>query len=475
MKTWRRCLVLGAVVGLHLAAGALLAYLTPAGAVLAMATVGTTAGVIGNINEAMKIIFQDPISENFVTDSELLDLFQQETNVIETDGGRYIEMAHYFTLPAGVGARSLEGDYIPVPDGPVIKNSQVFLKKIEGVVQMSGDAMRRVRGDMGAFVNWAQRHLPDLVTRANHEIDRQLIGYGNGALARINDATPSKPLAVDSPYGIATLSKAWLTILEGQRVRFGPNADGTALRAGSFLVEDVNPETNEIDGAGALPAGLVDNDYIFPGDDIAASTQNAGVDREIMGLLGMVDDGAVLATFQGLARASFRKWQSIVVDADAGGAGTPFDGSLNEIGLTIADNRVKQRGDGKPTVVVTSVEGLVSYWDNLLTYKSINDPRSFTGGKSNLFILLGDRALEVRAARKMPPELTFLLQPDTFKRWHNTGWEWDDKTGSIWNRVTDATGRMDAYFAVGHFVLQTGNVAPRKNVKIKDLTLSAYA
>ncbi len=472
MSKWRELLF--ACAGLLLTAGFTLAagYTPHQGVILAMASVGTTAGVAGNVNEAMKIIFQDPISENFVQDSELLDIFQQDTNIIETDGGRFIELAHYFNLPAGVGARKLEGDYIPVPDGPVIKNSQVFLKKIEGVVQMSGDTMRRVRGDEGAFLNWAQRALPDLVERVNHELDRMLLSFGNGAKARVNDAAPSEPLAVDTTFGATGLTKAWVAFLEGERVRFGPNADGTGLRAGSYQVTDIDPDGITIDsGPDALPAGVLDDDFIFSGDATTAATQDSGVDREIMGLLGMVDDGTILATFQGLARAGLRKWQSIIVSATP----APFSGELTETLLTVADNRVRQRGNGRPSVVVTSVEGLVSYWDNLLTFKSINDPRSFTGGKSQLFILLGDRALELRAARKMPPEITFLLDPQTFKRWHNAGWEWDDRTGSIWNRVTDNVGRLDAFYGVGHVVLQTGCIAPRKNVKIEDLTLSAFS
>lgn len=442
-----------------------------------MASVGTTAGVAGNVNEAMKIIFQDPISENFVQDSELLDMFQQDTRVFETVGGRYIELAHYFELPAGVGARKLEGDYIPVPDGPVIKNSQIFLKKIEGVVEMSGDTMRRVRTNEGAFLDWAERALPDLVTRVNNELDRMLVGFGPGALARVNEAVPTSPVLIDSPFGLTTpaLTKAWINFLEGMRVVFGPNIDGTGLRVNggatpyAAQVTDVNPDTGEI--TVVLPSDIADNDFIFTGDAAGQSVQASGVDREIMGLLGMVDDGTVLATFQGLARASYRKWNSIIVDAATEGSA---DGELSELTLTVADNRVRQRGGGKPDTIVTSVEGLISYWQSLVTDRVLNDPRSFTGGKSRVNVILGDRSLELRSVRKMPPELTFMCQKDTFKRWHNAGWEWDDKTGAIWNRVTDATGRMDAFYAVGHIVLQTGNVAPRKNVRIQNLDLAAY-
>jgi hypothetical protein len=58
------------------------------------------------------------------------------------------------------------------------------------------------------------------------------------------------------------------------------------------------------------------------------------------------------------------------------------------------------------------------------------------------------------------------------KRWHNAGFFWDDTTGSIWNRVTDSTGRKDAYYATGVIVFQTGCLAPRHNARIINLLAS---
>src|SRR2546421_7946177 len=139
---------------------------------LGLAGVTTTAlnpGGASDINQALKIFFNEPVAEDIVYDSELLSLFEEDNNVKqdETTGGRYIETAQYFQLPAGVGARA-ENEYIPVPDGPVIQNSRVFLKKIQGVLEMTGDVMRRVKGDLGAYLNWAERAMPDLVKRVDH-------------------------------------------------------------------------------------------------------------------------------------------------------------------------------------------------------------------------------------------------------------------------------------------------------------------
>lgn len=447
--------------------------LAPAGIMIA-ASVGTTAGVDGNVNEAMKIIFEEPLTNSIVQDSDLMDLFEQDANVAvtPTTGGRYIELAHYFQLPAGVGARKLEGDYIPVPDGPVIRNSQIFLKKIEGVVQMTGDTMRRVRQGEGAFLTWARRALPDLKDRVDHELDRMLIGFGAGIKARVNDADPDdadKTIGIDSNFGVAGLVDAWLSFMEGERIIFAADAAAATIRdaagpsGASYQITDVNPAALTLELDVEPTANVADDDYIFAGDVAGHAGQASGVDREIMGLLGMIDDGTILATFQGLTRADYRPWRAQIFD----GSAAPWNGLLTEDLLTYADDETYIKAKGMPNVIVMSRSGARNFWSNLKTDKRLIDPRNFMGGKGALSMIFGtERQVELRTVRKMPSSLVFGLQTDTLKMWRNTGWEWDDLTGSIWNRVTDGTGRKDDFYAVGHLVLQTGCIAPHKNYKI---------
>lgn len=454
------------------------------GVSLAMAGVGTTgpgaaptsapgdgAGAIeGNINEAMKILFEDPLTNSIVSDSELLDIFKKDMNVKinSTTGGRFIEMAHYFALPAGVGARALEDDYIPVPDGPRIRNSQVYLKKIEGTVQMSGDTMRRVKQGMGAFVTWAKRALPDLKERVDHELDRQLVGAGTGIRGRVDDVDPDDAdltISVDAAFGLAGLSPTWLQFLEGERIVFGPNADGTSLRdsGASYRILDINPANEELILATEPTSNVADDDYIFGGDD---ASNSAGT-KEIMGLHGMVDDGTILATFQGLARADYRLWKSIIVDA-----AVETTNVLNELLLTIADDRCYVQGKGMVDTLVMSRATARAYWQTLDDDRRFIDPKDYAGGKRKLYIMNGSKMLELKVVRKMPDGIVFGLDSSSFKCWRNAGWEWDDTTGAIWNRVTDATGRKDSFYATGHIVMQTGCVAPAKNFKITNITPS---
>ncbi len=176
----------------------------------------------------------------------------------------------------------------------------------------------------------------------------------------------------------------------------------------------------------------------------------------------MIDNGDILASFQGLARADYRPWRAQVFD----GAAAPYLGQVTEDLLTFADDQTFVRAKGEIDKILMSRSGARNFWRNLKDDKRLIDRRSYTGGKGPLGMIFGDREVSLKVIRKMPSSLIFGIQSDTCKQWRNTGWEWDDLTGSIWNRVTDATGRKDSFYAVGHMVLQTGNIAPHKNFKI---------
>lgn len=421
-----------------------------------------------NLTEAMKIIFAEPLVVNVVEDSELVDLFKTDMNVKseETTGGRYIEMAHYFQLPAGVGARA-ENEYIPVPDPAVFKNSRIYLKKLMGTVEMTGDVMRRVTGSEGAFLDYMNRALPDLVTRLVSEIDRMYIGYGAGIKARVNQGTPSTSLVIDSALGVAGYQDAWVLFMEGESLIMSPNANSSSPRSGVAKVTDINEDTNVIT-IDALPTSTADNDYIFSGDAAGSSGQASGVDREIAGLLAAVDDGNILGTYNNINRATAgnRLWKSIVIDASA----SPWGGQITEDLLHYADDEVAVRGGGRINVLVMSRSAARGYWKSLKGDRFFVDPKTYAGGESGLSVILGDRTLPLRVARKLPPQVVFGLQTDTFRRITLGTWEWDDRTGSIWNRVTDATGRKDAFYATGLMYEQLFCTAPRKNFRIDGLT-----
>src|SRR5690606_27876831 len=354
--------------------------------------------------------FEDSIINNVVVDSELLDLFEQSGGIKTetTTGGRYIETAQLFALPAGVGSRGETG-YIPVPRGPIVQNSRIYLKKVIGSVEMTGDVLKRVRTSIGAFLDWGEQAMPRLVERVTNELDRMLLGFGSGVKAQVGAIdSGNNTITLKNAMGVAGLGGAVCQFLPNESIRAATTPAGTTLRAGAMIVEDIYHDTNQI-RVDEIATNLAEDDYLAEGD---AADNSFGKDP--MGLLGIVDDGGILATFQSIDRTQYTAWRGHVIDAQAVfGAGQ----RLTEEVVVYADDVAYIRGGAKVDVIVTSRDGLRDLWKDLKGDRSFNDPRSYTGGKGGIFIILGDRVVPIRVARKMPPSLCFGLTRKHLKKW----------------------------------------------------------
>jgi hypothetical protein len=450
--------------------------------IFGMAAETTTTALI---DEALKVIFASTLHNDIVADSELMDIFKTEMNIKqeETTGGRYVEQGHFWTLPAGAGWR-LDDEYIPEAVSAEFKNSRIFLKKFMIVLQMSGDTMRRVRTDEGAFLDYMEKAKPAIVERANQELDSAYIGFGSGIKARVgaggvtDNADGTMTFEVTDHSGVSGYTDAWLQFLEGEQVVFSSTSAATALRnpgsTQAAKVVDIDEDaganglgTVTVSAAAGLIAVVAAGDYIFTGDAAGHSGQSSGTDRAMAGLLAGVDDGQILQTYNNIDRLASgnRLWRSIVVDTSVN-----FAGTLSEDALEFGFRRVGQRGAGKPSIFVMSLSAHASYWKSLKGDRFFIDPGgNYKAGKGRLEVILGDRTYPLRVARKLPPQVAFGLQQDRWARLTLGQLTWEEETGAMWNRVTDSTGRKDSYYSVAHLYEQLYCAAPRKQLKFEGL------
>jgi hypothetical protein len=278
---------------------------------------------------------------------------------------------------------------------------------------------------------------------------------------------------VDRHSGVTGFTEAWLNFLEGERIVFSDTAGFTTLRyptTQSAKVTDLDEdaETVTVSAAAGLIAVVSANDYIAVGDEAGHSGQASGVDRAMSGVMAGIDDGNILQTYNNIDRlaAGNRLWRSIVIDAT-----TNFEGVLSEECLNYAFRTTLIRGNGKPDFLVMSHSARDSYWKSIKGDRFFIDPGgNYKGGKGKLEIVLGDRTYPLRVARKLPPEVCFGIQKDRWARLTLGELTWEEETGSMWNRVTDSTGRKDSYYAVAHLYEQLYCAAPRKQFRIEGLT-----
>jgi hypothetical protein len=421
------------------------------------------------LNDMLKQVYTKAFENNVEKDSEVADLIKKAEGFDIVDGpdGKQINIGHIFSSGGGVGSM-LEDDYLYTPTAPTTKQSAITIKQHVAVVELSGRTLRRVKKGPAAFVTWADKALPMKAQRLAFHKDRQYLGTGTGIMFRYNGVPDGTGDPIDNMFGIAGLDdRAAMLVLRDDNLRAGPNANGTSLRTGTALVGSVDYALKAISttvaGVANAPTAAADNDYIFLGD---ANVNGSGA-REMMGLEGIIDDGTNVATFQGLARATYPELNGQIIDA----AGVGWDGSLSEEILDFAAAQSFERGNmGRPTVLLMNRSGQRSFWKNMKNDRVINDPRgAFTGGKSRLKMILGDTTATLAAARKVPASRAYGIDTEGIHRYVVGKGRWDDTDGDIWNRVVDGTGRKDAFFAVYVEEEELGADNPAGSFKLTNL------
>ena len=425
---------------------------------------GATLTSTTSFTDIQKTVYEPLMRDLSVTETELWDLFTEEENfqVIEGPDGKSINIAHLFSWGGGGGFMG-ESDYFYASQDPNIKQSSINIAQASMTLEMSGRTMRRVREGPAAFATWAERALPEKVKRLAFYKDCALMGTGTGILFQVNMATPaSTALAVNNAFGISGLEGATNLVWLGDSLRYAADAAGATLRSGAAVVQAVSIKNGTI-STDVLPTSTANGDFISLGD---ANVNQFG--KAAMGLLGIVDDGTVISTFQTLSRTTYPLMQGQILDSTTAN-GSIYNGQFGEELLDFAASTLYEQGLGKPDVVVTNRSGRRAFWKDLKNDRRINDPAgSYTGGRRDggLVMILGDSEVQLKVARKCPQSRAFLLQKDTLKMFRVGPGRWDDTTGSIWKQTVDGTGRKDAYFANYIEEFQVASDAPFKNMQV---------
>lgn len=444
----------------------------------AVPTVSTT-----ELDPVMKVLANRPLFNNTINESQFSDIIltnSEGVQIDQTTGGRYIENAHRFTKASGYRGMQ-DGGYVPQAEAGSFKNSKVYLRQSSYTLQMTGSAMRRVTGDEGAFINYLETELPEAAKNMAHIDDRYLMGFGYDIRARVNGSTtgsaPALTIPVDSALGIAGWTEAWKFFDEGDQIVFTDSLAATiALRAAGTnqraIVRDIDEANSRIvvETNATLAAAIADNDYIGTGDVADHNfPHGSGLTPMIpTGLLGAIDDGTVLPTYMNIARSGNRMWKGVVVDASA----SPWGGAISEGLILFAVDEVAHKGGGEIKALAGAYSAERGLRAAFAKDRFFMDPRAYSGGRVPLYLQLGNRAVQLKFARKLPPEVLFGLDTDTWIRHTMGSFEWDDTTGSIWNRVVDSTGPRDAYYATGYKYDEYFCSAPRRNFRIQGLALN---
>jgi hypothetical protein len=388
------------------------------------------------------------MATNIEGESEVVTAFSDAGDFETQDGpdGKQVNLGLYISAGGGVGAM-LEDDYFYDNMAPAWAQASLTIKQLTATVSLSGRVLRRAIEGPAAFATWAEKALPEKAKRLAFHRDRMLLGTGTGIIGRISGTPDGTGDQINAIFGVAGLGTALNSILRDDLLRYSPNANGSSPRAGvahvtrvAYAADTFDTDLTSALGTPAIPTSAAANDYVFLG----SANVNGSGSRELMGLEGHLDDGTNVSTYQGLTRSSYPD----VLYAQIVDSTTSYGGNLSEDLIDYTDALCYERAGGKPDLLLAARNGGRSFWKSLRGDRVLNDPQgAFQGGKASLRMLLGDRVVEVRVARKIPSSRAYLIDRSVMKRFKIGSGRWDDVTGSIWNRFTDSTGQKDAVTA----------------------------
>jgi hypothetical protein len=376
---------------------------------------------MGTISALTKEIYEGTLREQLLDEVTTLTRVQKTSEGVTSDvGGKYVVFPIETGRNSGIGAR-LEMEALPTPGNQSTKAARVGLRYQYGGVRMSGQTFELAKSNQQAFVSALDLEMNGLKSDLGVDLNRQVYGNGQGALATITAGATGTTFTVSHTLWLSTFVGAVVDIWD---------ATGNTQKASGRTVTAASGTSVTISGANVT---VVNTDIITR---TGSQAKNDYTDqREWTGLQNIIfgSNGAGGGTLYNVADPV---WTSNVYS----NSGTPR--ALSEGLMTTAADGVRSRG-GQVTVMFCSL-GVRRAYANLLTQqRRFTNTQSFTGGFSGLAFTTDKGDIPLVVDTFCPPSTIYGINEKQLKWYRESDWQFMDRDGSMWQRVIG----YDAYDA----------------------------
>lgn len=379
---------------------------------------------------ALKEHYDKDVQVAIRTSHPLCERLDQELATISPMGGKAFRMTTPLEITQNWAVEmSSETAALPVGDAGTGDSTTPTLAKIVGTVRLTGDVIDASASNPLAFMSQLDNEMKRMLGAFKLRRNIAYNGNGSGVLARANGAGSSATaLVVDGPSAI------WLA--PGMRI-----SSFTATSGGSTGI--VNTKISNIADDGvtvtlAAAATWADDEYIYLVNERGRS--------QIMGLLGIVDDGNGTATLQGIgSRTTKSYWQGNLVN----GGGAAFSENLVQTAIDTAEINGFSDNVQVDMLLCDYLTRRYAFKALLTNKQRVVDKMEGKGGFTGLYFQTGSRSVPFFVDRMAYPG--YLHGIDSSKLvggWApRVGGKWMDRGGSMWRQSTDSSGVYDSWEA----------------------------
>ena len=234
-------------------------------------------------------------------------------------GGQFARFASNIVANEGTGFTG-EGGVTHVGSVPTIINYDVYYKYADAGFQVTRQQLRQGMSSKQAYANftkWLFKNSEESLVRT---INRCMYGTGRGTLGVVSSDTGSgTDVVIKNPGGVTGTFNGARYLRPGMIVAFitlaSPSTSSTITGSGKISSVDYSTSTITL----AASTSFTNGDLVIGCSKVTpAALSSTGFDNEVMGWMGMADDGTKLGTFQGVSRTTYDKAKGWVITANGG-------------------------------------------------------------------------------------------------------------------------------------------------------------
>ena len=380
------------------------------------------AATLATIDSYLKEVYQGRIREQLNDEIVALKrITRSGSGVTNEVGGKYVTFPIHTRRNSGIGSR-FESEALPTPGQQGHAAARVGLKYAYGGVQLTGQAISLSDTDAKAFAKALDNEVEGLKNDLKKDMNRQVYGSGNGAIAVATGANTGAVV----PVADARLFQVGMVV----DTQTGNTVDNTGLIVASVdLTAGANTVTfTTTPGTATAAADII----VRKGSGVAA-----GGNRELTGLAAIVSASGTLYNIDPSVEP---EWKANV-DSN-GGTNRALSEALM-IGMT---DDIRTKG-GSTSLILQSLGVRRAYFNLLSQLRQTVNTQEFTGGFSGLAFTTDRGEIPVVADVDAPLNKQWYINEDALTYYRDEDWHFIDRDGSMWKQVRDSNGDYDAYYA----------------------------
>lgn len=373
------------------------------------------AATLTTIAPYLKEVYEGRIREQLNNEIVALKrITRSSDNITSEVGGKYVTFPIHTTRNSGIGSR-FESEALPDAGQQGTTSARVGLKYAYGSVSLTQQAIKLSDTNPKAFAKAVDFEMDGLKKDLAKDMNRQVYGTGNGALALVTGANTAGVIPVaDARY----LQKG--DVIDTQT---GTTVDNTGLIVSSI---DLTAGANTVTVTTTPGTATANLDILARKGSGVAVAGN----RELTGIAAIA---AATGSLFNIDPSTEPVWAA-TVNANGG-----TNRALSEGMMTKMVDDVRTKG-GTISLILQSLGVRRSYANLLMQLRSVVNETEFTGGFKGLAFTTDQGEVPLVADVDAPLNTQFFLNEDALTFYRDEEWHFLDLDGSMWKQVVDSSG-----------------------------------